>query len=122
LRNSYFNLSPEQNLPETIVTTREVSWTHIIKLPSTEPKPLYSIASPDPIDYLEDIFSEHEVIYEHDWEKAYPILEPVGELSKCEVGHLLYYPSYSESAVSSMESSVLSAFNCVNMLRRDLDR
>ena len=122
LRDSYFKLRSGQSLPETIVSTREVPWTHIIKLPSVEVKPLYSIASPAPIDYLEDIFAEHEVVFEHDWEKAYPVLEPVRELLRCTVGRLLYYPSYSESAVSAMESAVLSALNCVNMLKRDLDR
>jgi phytoene dehydrogenase-like protein len=122
LRSSYFLLRSGQSLPETIVSTREVPWTHIIKLPSAEDKPLYSIASPAPVDYLEDIFAGYDVVFEHDWEKAYPVLEPVRELPRCEVGRLLYNPSYSESAVSAMESSVLSALNCVNKLKRDLDR
>lgn len=121
LKGSYFKLRPGRKIPETIVSTREVPWTHIIRLPSTDAKSLYSIASPAPIDYLGDIFNEPEVVFEHTWEEAYPVLEPVRALPRCGVGRLLYYPSCSESAVSAMEPAVLSAFNCINRLRRDLD-
>ncbi len=122
LKSSYLNLRPRQRVPETIVSTREVPWTHIIKLASRGSLPLYSVASPTPIDYLGDIFDGHEVVFEHDWDEAYPVLSPVGELPRCVVGPLLYYPSCSESAVSAMEPSILAALNCVNQLRRDLDR
>lgn len=122
LNNSYFTLDPGERPPDTIVSTRDVPFTHIIKLGSEGGRPVYSIASTIPIDdYLGDIFEKPEVIFRHSWGKAYPILEPIQKMPRCRLDRLLFYPSCSESAVSAMESSVVSAFISVNLLRRELD-
>ena len=122
LNNSYFHLDPGGRPPDTIVSTREVPFTHLIKLGSEGGRRVYSIASTTPIDdYLGDIFEKPEVIFRHSWGKAYPILEPIQEMPRCRLDTRLLYPSCSESAVSAMESSILSAFISVNLLRRELD-
>ena len=122
LKNAYFNLQLGKSLPDTIVSTREVPFTHIIKLGSEGRRPVYSIASTTPIDdYLREVFEKPEVMFRHSWGKAYPVLEPIRELPKCRLDRLLFYSSCSESAISAMEASILSAFNSVNLLRKELD-
>ena len=122
LKNSYFNLRPGKTPPNTIISTKDVPFTHIIKIESGERRPIYSIASTTPIDdYLADIFEKHEVVFKHSWEKAYPVLEPIQKMPKCRLDKWLFYASCTELATSAMEVSVLSAFNSVNLLRKELD-
>ena len=121
LNNSYFNIPPDGSLPDTIVSTREVPFTHIIKLKSEGILPIYSIASITPVNNLDDIFRDSEIMFQHKWSKAYPIFEPIQKMSKCRLDKFLYYPNCIESAVSAMEPSIMSAFNSVYLLRKELD-
>ena len=120
LDKSYFNLHSEANIPNTIVSTKAVPFTHIIKLEPKRGIPIYSIASTTSInDYLYDVFKNHEVIFQHFWEKAYPVFEPLKKVPKCKLDKLLYYSNCTEFAVSSMETSILSAFNTVKLLKKE---
>jgi hypothetical protein len=122
LNGSYFNLKPRQSPPDTIVTTRDVPFTHIIRLDSEREHQVYSIASTAPIEnYLGDIFVEPEVVFRHAWNKAYPVLEPIRGIPRCRLDNRLFYTGCSESAVSAMEASILSAFNTVRLLGKELD-
>jgi hypothetical protein len=122
LKNSFFNLRPGKNPPNTIVSTKEVLFTHIIKIESGGGRPIYSIASTTPIDdYLADVFEKPEVVFRHSWEKAYPVLEPIQKMPKCRLAKWLFYASCTELATSAMEASILSAFNSVNLLRKELN-
>jgi hypothetical protein len=121
LNQPYFDLHPNEKSPNAIISTKEVPFTHIIDLESSGVPPVYSVAYTKPIDFLDDIFEAPEVVFQHEWTKAYPVLEPLQKMPKCRLDKHLFYAGCSESAISSMEASILSAFNSVNSLRLEMD-
>ena len=116
----YFNLNDSVRLPATVLTTKEVGpITHYSIQEASHGESLVTISSTEPLTdaVFKDIFKSSPVsIFDHCWKAAYPIFKPLGKLPPTRIDKRLMYVSAMEQAVSSMETSVLSAKNAVQML------
>jgi prenylcysteine oxidase/farnesylcysteine lyase len=116
----YFNLNNSIELPHTILTTKEtgpITQYSIQKVSHGES--VVTISSTEPINIVtfNDIFKSSPVsVFDYCWKAAYPIFKPLNKLPPTRIDKGLMYLNAIEPAVSSMETSVLSAKNAVQML------
>jgi prenylcysteine oxidase/farnesylcysteine lyase len=119
----YFNLNNSTDPPLRILTTQEagpITQYSIQKVRHGES--VVTISSPEPLNHttFSDIFKNRPAsVFDHCWKAAYPIFKPLNKLPPTRIDKRLMYLSAIEPAVSSMETSALSAINAVRMLRAE---
>jgi prenylcysteine oxidase/farnesylcysteine lyase len=119
---TYFGLA-ESKLPSMILTTEEADpITHFSIQKSVNGDSLLMISSTEPLDddLLGRIMTKRQTVLEYRWQAAYPIFKPLQELPKIRLDERLTYLNAIEPAASSMESSALSAFKAVRIIRSEL--
>lgn len=116
----YFNLKNSAAPPAMILTTKDANpiiHYSIQKIDSKET--MITIASTDPLTAktVDGIFKNGGTpILDHTWKAAYPKFKPLTKLPPTYLDNGLIYASTVEPAVSSMETSALSALNAVRLL------
>jgi prenylcysteine oxidase/farnesylcysteine lyase len=116
----YFGLKNTLNPPSIILTTKDahpITQYSIQKINNGES--LVTISSPENLNgrAFYGVFKNGGVsVLEHYWKAAYPVFKPLTKLPPTCIDKNLMYTSAVEGAVSSMETSALSALNAVRML------
>ena len=119
----YFGLRDSEEPPAIVLTTESsgpITQFSIQKTSNGES--LVTVSSPEPLSHnvFNNIFKDGgESVLEHCWEAAYPVFKPVTKLPPTRIDKRLLYINAVESAVSSMETSALSALNAVRMLTQE---
>jgi prenylcysteine oxidase/farnesylcysteine lyase len=120
LNPKYFNLNNSTAPPATVLTTKETGpITHYSIQKASHGESVVTISSPEPLNHatFNAIFKNSPVsVFDHCWKAAYPIFKPLRKLPPTRIDKRLMYLSAIETAVSSMETSMLSAKNAVQML------
>jgi prenylcysteine oxidase/farnesylcysteine lyase len=116
----YFNLDNSKEPPTTILTTKEAGpITQYSIQKASHGESVVTISSTEPLSRFtfKDIFKNSPVsVFGHCWKAAYPVFKPLNKLPPTRIDKGLMYLSAVEPAVSSMETSALSAKNAVQML------
>jgi prenylcysteine oxidase/farnesylcysteine lyase len=116
----YFNLNNSIEPPTTVLTTKEAGpITQYSIQKASHGESVVTISSTEPLNHatFKDIFKNSPVsVFDHCWKAAYPIFKPLNKLPPTRIDKRLMYLSAIEPAVSSMETSALSAKNAVQML------
>jgi predicted NAD/FAD-dependent oxidoreductase len=116
----YFGLENSADPPATVLTTKDsgpITQYSIHK--ARDGQSLVTISSPKPLNHnaFNGLFKDEGVrVLGHCWKAAYPVFRPLTRLPPTCIGERLMYINAIESAVSSMETSALSALNAVRML------
>jgi len=117
---AYFNLNNTTEPPATILTTKETGpITQYSIQKASHGESMVTISSTEPLNHatFNDIFKNSPApVFNHRWKAAYPIFKPLNKLPPTRIDTRLMYLSAMEPAVSSMETSALSAKNAVQML------
>ncbi len=120
---SYFGLN-NSKLPAIVLTTKDADPIKHCGIQNVDNKEsIVTFTSTDliPHDLFRDIFkSQSTPVLEHQWKAAYPIFKPLTKLPPTKLDRGLLYVNAIEPAISSMETSALSALNCIQMLNHDL--
>jgi prenylcysteine oxidase / farnesylcysteine lyase len=121
---SYFGLDNNSKLPAVVLTTKDADPIKHCNIQNIDNKEsIITLTSTDPIsnDFFRDIFkSQSTPVLEHQWKTAYPIFKPLTKVPPTKLDRGLLYVNAIEPAISSMETSALSALNCIQMLNHDL--
>lgn len=123
LNPEYFGLKNTEAPPAIILTTRDtdpITYYSILKKDNGES--LVMISSSEPLNYnaFNSVFKNGGAsVFEHCWKAAYPKFKPITRLPPTRIDKRLIYAGATEAAVSSMETSALSALNAVRMLREE---
>ncbi len=121
---TYFGLDNTSKTPAIVLTTKDadpIKHCGIQKIGNNESIVTFTSTEPLPDDLLLDVFkSQSTPILEHQWKAAYPIFRPIAKLPPTKLDKGLFYVNAIEPAISSMETSALSALNCIRMLNHDL--
>lgn len=116
----YFNLNNSIKPPATVLTTKEAaSITQYSIQKASHGESLVTISSTEPLNQstFKDLFKNSPAsVFDHCWKAAYPKFKPVNKLPPTQIDKQLMYLNAMEPAVSSMETSTLSAKNAVQML------
>ena len=119
----YFGLKDSAEPPAIVLTTEASGPITQYSIQKTcNGESLVTISSPEPLSHnaFNGIFKDGGVpVLEHCWEAAYPVFKPVTDLPPTRIDKRLLYVNAVESAVSSMETSALSALNVVRMLAQE---
>jgi len=116
----YFGLENSADPPATVLTTKDsgpITQYSIHK--ASDGQSLVTISSPEPLNHnaFNGLFKDGGVrVLEHCWKAAYPVFRPLPRLPPTRIDERLMYVNAIEPAVSSMETSALSALNAVRML------
>jgi prenylcysteine oxidase / farnesylcysteine lyase len=116
----YFNLNNSTATPATVLTTKESGpKTHYSIQKVSHGESVVTISSTEPLNHatFTDIFKNSPVsLFDHCWKAAYPKFKPLSKLPPTRIDKRLMYLNAIETAVSSMETSMLSAKNAARML------
>lgn len=120
---NYFGLINSADPPTNVLTTKDAGpITHYGIQKTSAGESLVTISSPEPLDHsvFNGAFKNGEAsVLEHCWKAAYPLFKPLTKLPLTRIDKRLMYVSAIEPAISSMETSALSALNAVRMLRQE---
>jgi prenylcysteine oxidase/farnesylcysteine lyase len=96
--------------------------THIGVQRLSNGESLLSVSSKEPLadDVIHRIFEDGKTVFEHDWKAAYPVFKPLEKIPQTRLDERLIYLDSTEAAVSSMETSALSALNAIRMMIPEL--
>ena len=97
--------------------------THIGVQRLSNGESLLSVSSKEPLtdDVIHRILKDGKTVFEHNWKAAYPIFNPLEKIPQTRLDKRLIYLNSAEAAVSSMETSALSALNAVRMIIPELN-
>jgi len=120
LSSEYFN-SPYGTLPTEILTTEnlEIPFSSIAikKRGETPDADIYKVFSRKPITtkFLTTVFKNSKIIKTIPW-KAYPILQPTSRFPAFSLDNKgLFYVNAFESAISCMETEMISGYNIAKL-------
>jgi prenylcysteine oxidase / farnesylcysteine lyase len=117
---AYFGMKSSAEVPAMVLTTKDVDpITHYSIQKVSGNESLVTISSLNPINSnaFEGVFkNDASTVLEHCWKAAYPKFKPLARLPSTHIDKRLIYASTIEPAVSSMETSVLSALNAIKLL------
>jgi len=125
LNTSYFGLENLDSTPELILTmeNNSIPFTSIAKVHfSRKDTDLYKVFSKVPLTdkVLDTVFTKREQVVVVPWNEpgAYPVLTPMKQWPPIILAENVYYNNAWESAVSTMETQVLSARNIAQLIQR----
>ena len=110
--------------PSMLLTTKGAGpITHIGVQRLSNGESLLSVSSKEPLtdDVIHRILKDGKTVFEHNWKAAYPIFNPLEKIPQTRLDKRLIYLNSAEAAVSSMETSALSALNAVRMIIPELN-
>jgi len=117
---AYFKLNADTKTPAIVLTTQEadpIRHCSIEKIENNESLVTFTSAKPISEEMFKEVFkSKATPVLEHTWKAAYPRFTPISKLPPTQLDKGLFYVNAVEPAVTSMETSALSALNCVKML------
>ncbi len=117
---AYFGMKDSGEVPAMAITTKDVDpITHysIQKVSGNESLVMISSLNPITSNAFEGAFKNGEItVLEHCWKTAYPKFKPIAKLPRTHIDKRLIYACAIEPAVSSMETSALSALNAIKLL------
>jgi prenylcysteine oxidase / farnesylcysteine lyase len=117
---AYFGLKDLAEVPAMVLTTKDVDpTTHYSIQNVSGNESLVTISSLNPINSnaFEGVFkNDASTVLEHSWKAAYPKFKPLARLPFTHIDKRLINASTIEPAVSSMETSALSALNAIKLL------
>jgi prenylcysteine oxidase / farnesylcysteine lyase len=119
----YFGLKKSSDPPSEILTTKDAdSISQFGFQKASNGEVLVTISSPKPFDSnaFNGMFKNGGVtVLDHCWKAAYPKFKPATKLFLTRIDKRLMYVNAVEPAVTSMETSALSALNAVRLLAKD---
>ncbi len=120
---AYFGLDTASERPAIVLTTKEADPIMHCSIQKTEnEESIVTLTSTEPLpdNLFREVFkSQATPVLEHTWKAAYPKFKPISKLPPTQLDKGLFYVNAIESATSSMETSALSALNCVRILSND---
>ncbi len=116
----YFGFKDSSDPPANILTTKDAHpiTDYSIKK-ANDGESLVMASSPEPIkeNVFDGVFKKSKVsILEHCWKAAYPVFKPLANLPSARFDERVTYINALEPAISSMETSALSALSATRML------
>ncbi len=124
LRPQHFGLGNSMKLPTTVLTTKEADpITHIGIQRIPEKQCLVTVSSPKSIsdDFFDGMFEKRgSPVLEQSWTAAYPRFKPIKKLPLSQIDERLICLNSIEAAVSSMETTALSALNAMRIMKAEL--
>jgi monoamine oxidase len=124
LNPRHFGFNDSMEPPTIILTTKEADpITHIGIQKTQKNQYLVTVSSPEPIsdDFFKGVLKEVGApVLEHSWTAAYPKFKPITSLSFSRIDERLICLNSIEAAVSSMETTALSALNATRIMKTEL--
>jgi prenylcysteine oxidase/farnesylcysteine lyase len=118
---TYFGVNNATDAPAIVLTTKKADpITHYSIHKTQNDQSIVTLTSTEPIsdDLFDEILSKSTPVLEHSWKATYPKFKPILKLPPTQLDNGLFYVNAVEPAVSSMETSALSALNCVKMISK----
>jgi prenylcysteine oxidase / farnesylcysteine lyase len=121
---TFFGLDDDSKMPAIVLTTKDadpIRHCSINKIENDESLVTFTSTEPISDDLFHGVFkSQSAPVLEHQWKAAYPMFKPLTKLPPTKLDRRVFYVNAIEPAISSMETSALSALNCIRMLSHDL--